>query len=123
MLIFLGILLMFAGLCGYLLYMRYVPVKGIPCVEMDQSARKEQTTVDIRDYQEADNNKINEAVVIPIPYLKRYFHEIPSKSIHIVASNHMEKNLAIRFLKHKGFEIIGYTLTECKSKQKIKKMV
>ncbi|MGP4038390.1 hypothetical protein ACTWP4_00565 [Gracilibacillus sp. D59] len=120
--IFWIVLVLISVFISHLLYTRYVPVKGIPCVEIDKNRSREKSTVDIRDYQEADNDKVEEAVVIPIPYLKRYFHEIPSKSVHIVASNHVEKNLAIRFLKQKGFEITGYTLTECKCKKKIEKL-
>ncbi|QGH35768.1 hypothetical protein GI584_17685 [Gracilibacillus salitolerans] len=117
--IFWIVLLLIIVFFSHLFYTRYVPIKGIPCVEIDKKLNREKLTLDIRDYQEADNDKVEEAVVIPIPYLRRYFHEIPSRTVHIVASNHVEKNLAIRFLKQKGFEITGYTLTECRCKKKI----
>ncbi|SFL41492.1 hypothetical protein SAMN04487943_101435 [Gracilibacillus orientalis] len=120
--IFWIVLLLIIVFLSHLLYTRYVPVKGIPCVEFDKNRNREKLTLDIRDYQEADNDKVEEALVIPIPYLRRYYHEIPSRFVHIVASNHVEKNLAIRFLKNKGFEITGYTLTECKCKKKIGKL-
>lgn len=107
---------------SHLIYTRYIPVKGIPCVEIDKQLQDKKLTVDIRDYQEADNNKVAEAIVIPLPYLRRHFQEIPSRSVHIVASNHLEKNMAIRFLKQKGFEITGYTLTKCNCKKKIGKL-
>lgn len=120
--IFWIVLLLIIVMVSHQFYTRYVPIKGIPCVEIDKKRNREKLTVDIRDYQEADNDKVAEAVVIPIPYLRRHFHEIPSRSVHIVASNHVEKNLAIRFLKHKGFEITGYTLTKCRCKKKIGKL-
>ncbi|UOQ46754.1 hypothetical protein MUN88_11645 [Gracilibacillus caseinilyticus] len=106
-----------------MIYTRYVPISGVPCVEPKKQQNDQTITIDIRDYQEADNDKFADALVIPIAYLKRYYHEIPSRSIYIVASSHLEKNLAIRFLKNKGFHIVGYTLTTCKCKDKVTGLV
>ncbi|KAB8138979.1 hypothetical protein F9U64_02435 [Gracilibacillus oryzae] len=102
-----------------LVYVRYVPIKGIPCLESTNNSDQEIVTLDIRDYQYSFSDEIAHAIVIPVPYLKRYYHEIPARKVHIVATDHLEKNIAIRFLKNKGFEVIGYTITNCKCKKKI----
>ncbi len=102
-----------------LIYVRYAPVKGIPCIENTKKCDMEIVTLDIRDYQQASNDVIDGAIVIPVPYLRRYHNEIPSSKLHIVATDHLEKNIAIRFLQNKGYEIVGYTLTNCKCKKKL----
>ncbi|MFC4403130.1 hypothetical protein [Gracilibacillus xinjiangensis] len=108
-----------AALIIQIVYVRYVPIRGIPCMELIKSDDSDRITLDIRDYQQSFTDEIDHAIVIPVSYLRRYYHEIPVKRIHIVASDHLEKNIAIRFLKNKGFEVIGYTLTDCKCKKKI----
>ncbi len=117
--IFWIVAILIAIVIGYVLYKRYVPIKGVPCVEFNKENNRGKITLDIRDYQEVAKDEITDAIVIPVPYLRRYYTEIPSGSIYVVASTHLEKNLAIRFLKNKGFNVIGYTLTECKCKNKI----
>lgn len=106
-----------------LLYTRYAPVLGVRCIETHQHSKKENIILDIRDYQEAASEEIEDALVIPIAYLRRYYKEIPAGSLTIVASSHLEKNLAIRFLKSKGFEINGYHLTTCKCRDKIENYI
>ncbi|ENH96284.1 hypothetical protein J416_11727 [Gracilibacillus halophilus YIM-C55.5] len=102
----------------HLLYIRYIPIKGVPCIDRKKrSDRIDQVTVDIRDYQQSSNDVIEGAIVMPVPYLRRYHHEIPTQSIHLVASDHLERNIAIRYLKAKGFQITGYTLTDCRCKK------
>ncbi|SHM49674.1 hypothetical protein [Gracilibacillus kekensis] len=108
---------------AHLIYTRYVPIKGVPCVDPNIECNHDKVTLDIRDYQKAAKDKVEGAIVIPVPYLRRYYSEISSQSIYVIASNHLEKNLAIRFLKNKGFHVIGYTLTDCQCKKKIEQMV
>ncbi|WP_163537176.1 hypothetical protein [Gracilibacillus sp. YIM 98692] len=106
----------------HLLYIRYVPIKGVPCVDPKEKGVQEKIAVDIRDYQKASNDPVAHAIVMPVPYIKRYYNEIPSKTIFVIASDHLEKNIAIRLLKSKGFQVVGYTLTDCKCKKKIEKL-
>ncbi len=73
------------------LYVRYVPIKGIPCLDFHKEDSMENVLLDIRDYQQASNDKIHDAVVMPVPYLHRYYQEIPRRSLHIIASDHLEK--------------------------------
>ncbi len=103
----------------HILYTRYVPIKGVPCVEFNNKSKRDKVTLDIRDYQEVAKDQVKDAIVIPVPYLRRYYSDIPSRKIYVIASTHLEKNLAIRFLKNKGFQVIGYTLTKCKCKDKL----
>ncbi|WP_108669112.1 hypothetical protein [Peribacillus acanthi] len=102
------------------LYKRYVPVRGVPCsVLPDLESTK---IVDVRDYNLSYNDPIIRAINIPVAYMKRHFKEIPNVNIHVVASDHLEKNMSIRFFRKKGFTVIGYTLTDCKCNQDIKEI-
>ncbi|GAB2534016.1 rhodanese-like domain-containing protein [Gracilibacillus alcaliphilus] len=102
-----------------LMYTRYVPVKGVPCLDKESMEPHRHAILDIRDYQEANNDRIEGALMLPLAYLGRYYKEIPCKSVHVIASNRLEKNLAIRLLKNKGYQITGYTLTSCNCQKKI----
>ncbi|SER83687.1 hypothetical protein SAMN04487944_11111 [Gracilibacillus ureilyticus] len=119
MLLFIIIGLTLLALIIQIFYVRYMPIKGIPCLDSIKNSDREKVTLDIRDYQQSFQDQIDHAIILPVPYLRRYYQEIPAKKVHIVASDHLEKNIAIRFLKSKGFEVIGYTLTDCKCKKKI----
>ncbi|MGM0875386.1 MAG: hypothetical protein ACQEWV_11410 [Bacillota bacterium] len=89
-------------------------IKSVPCVDVKQSLHDEkQVVVDFRDYNNLSNNQVTNAIVIPIPYLKRYYHEIPSKYVHVIAANNLEKNIGVRFLQKNGFHVTGYSLSEC----------
>ncbi|MGM7722445.1 sulfurtransferase [uncultured Metabacillus sp.] len=82
-------------------------------VRQDQWDEK-QVIVDFRDYNNlSDSFVFQDAIFIPIPYLKRYYHEIPSKYVHVIASNKLEINIGIRFLQKHGFHVTGYSLAEC----------
>ncbi|MDL4840433.1 rhodanese-like domain-containing protein [Aquibacillus rhizosphaerae] len=110
-----GITAFFVSIILYLMYLRYVPIKGIPCIDvssnqMDQISLK----LDIRDYNSSAKQEVEGSIVMPVAYLKRYYKEIPSKELVVIASDRTEKNLGIRFLHNKGFKVIGYTLTSCK---------
>src|SRR5699024_9322126 len=66
---------------------------------------------DTRDFQLACRDPIACAHQLPIPYLRRYVHEIPSdKQVVIVASDYEGKNIGARFLKQKGINVIGYLM-------------
>lgn len=97
-------------------YKRYVPVKGVHCV---RSLIKDNNTIkiiDVRDYNDSYKQPIPGSINIPVAYLKRYYPSVANNEIIIVASSTLEKNMSIRFLRKKGCQIVGYTLTNCNSK-------
>jgi rhodanese-related sulfurtransferase len=108
-------------------FKRYVPVFGVFAV-LDHKIDEDIFLLDLRDYQSAFNKPIPESTNIPYAYLKRYYKEIPQKKLLILASDSTEKNLAIRFLLKRKFQIFGFKILDAKrgegqwsiiSKQKI----
>jgi len=112
------VLLLFIGgialilLIGYHLVQRLIWNKNVPCVDVQHHDQSSQI-VDVRDYNNLSEMTVSGAIVIPIPYLKRYYHEIPSKKVHLIAGNQLEKNIGVRFLQKNGFDVTGYSLAEC----------
>ncbi|MFB1051142.1 hypothetical protein [Paraliobacillus sp. JSM ZJ581] len=107
----------------YMIYVRYYPIKGIPCIEMNQlSDVTKKVKLDIRDYNTSSKNAVTDSVSMPVAYLKRHYSQIPSKQIYLIASDKIERNLATRMLKQKGFQIMGYTITSCDCQEKSKKV-
>ncbi|WP_226038234.1 sulfurtransferase [Aquibacillus saliphilus] len=98
----------------YVIYLRYVPIKGIPCIDINSNKLDQMILkLDIRDYNSSAKQEIIGSHSLPIAYFKRYYHEIPAKEVHVIASDRIEKNLGIRYLRNKGFRVSGYTLTKC----------
>ncbi len=97
----------------YIMYRRYFPVLGVKCRTTTPNEHSIEV-VDVRDYNQSYKSPIEGSVNIPIAYLPRYFHEISNKEIHVVASNDLDKNMSIRFFRKKGYNVMGYTLTDCK---------
>ncbi|MFZ3589751.1 hypothetical protein ACOI1C_10825 [Bacillus sp. DJP31] len=60
--------------------------------------------VDVRDYNRSYKQPIHGSTNIPIAYLPRFFQEVSNKKIHVVASNHLDKNVSIRFFRKKGYK-------------------
>ncbi|WML60496.1 sulfurtransferase [Neobacillus sp. PS2-9] len=109
------------------IYQRYVPVIGISSVQ-NFTDHGELLLLDLRDYQTSSKKVIPNSINIPYAYLKRYYKEIPNKKLLIIASDSIEKNLAIRFLRKRQFSIHGFMILDEKrsenkwsmiSKQKI----
>ncbi|MCT2535763.1 sulfurtransferase [Aquibacillus koreensis] len=99
----------------YVLYLRYFPIKGIPCIDVNSDQIEQlKLKLDIRDYNSSSKREVKGSITMPVAYLKRYYREIPSKEVHVIASDVMEKNLGIRFLRNKGFKVSSYTITDCK---------
>lgn len=67
--------------------------------------------VDVRDYIESHNSPIERAINVPVAYLNRFYSEIPKSDLIVVASNRLERNLAIRFLRKRDFKVVGYLIT------------
>ncbi|CQR47082.1 hypothetical protein BN1058_01371 [Paraliobacillus sp. PM-2] len=107
----------------YMIYVRYYPIKGIPCMDMNQLSKvTKKVKLDIRDYNTSAKNTVTDSVLLPIAYLRRHHNEIPSKQIYLIASDKIERNLAARMLKQKGFQIMGYTITSCDCEKRSKRV-
>ncbi|SHF86630.1 hypothetical protein [Ornithinibacillus halophilus] len=91
------------------LYKRHMPVFGVKNIKSnDFISIDDKVILDIRAYNTSCNGTFEVAHCLPISYLNRYYKEIPNKPILLVASDHVEKNLAARFLKSRGYSVIGY---------------
>ncbi len=80
--------------------------------EWSQINRDNLNVIDLRDYNVSSHSPVSGAKNIPVAYLNRNLNEIPKNNLHIVASGSLEKNVGVRFLRQKGFEVVGYTITE-----------
>lgn len=98
---------MFVVLIGMFIYKRYIPVIDIPLISEFKSTT-DTLLLDVRDYQTTWKEPIEGAMNIPYAYLNRFYKEIPHANIIIVASDPVEKNLTLRFLKKKGYQISGF---------------
>lgn len=108
------LLIIVLGILSVFLYIRYFPVKGVKCIESPKFELDEVRILDVRDYNYAYKEPIQEAINIPTGYLKRNYRQISTNKVHVIATNQLEKNISIRFLRKKGFNVVGYTLTDCK---------
>lgn len=82
-------------------------MKNIECSQLEI---EQVTIIDLRDYNLSIHSPIFEAINIPIAYLNRNFKDIPKDKIHVIASGSLEKNVGIRFLRYKGYKVVGYTI-------------
>lgn len=96
---------------GYLITIRNFPILGLHYINKKELDLTTLIKVDVRDYNESYKNPVKGAINVPVAYLKRYYLEIPSKDLIVVASNRLEKNVGIRLLRTKGFKVVGYTIT------------
>ena len=94
------------------LYNRYVPVSGVPQLNETPTMKDSIQILDVRDYNQSFNAPVPQAINLPVAYLKRNWNELSGPRIHVVASTELEKNMSIRLLRRKGYQIAGYTLTE-----------
>lgn len=102
------ILLIFSMIvAGIFLYKRYIPVSNVKVINPNMT---NVTVVDIRDFNESYKSPIPDAVNVPTAYLKRYHREIPDSDLHIIASGKLEMNLGIRYLRKKGYRIVGCSI-------------
>lgn len=96
----------------FILYRRYFPVLGVHRYILEDLELDKIKVIDVRDYNESYKEPIKGSLKIPIAYLKRNFYEIPKNDLHVVVSSLIEKNMGIRFLRKKGFRVIGYTIID-----------
>ncbi len=84
-----------------------MPIVDIPLIS-EFKPTADTVLLDVRDYQTTFKQPIEGAMNIPYPYLNRFYKEIPQANIIIVATDTVEKNLTIRFLKKRGYQISGF---------------
>ncbi|MCP8970208.1 rhodanese-like domain-containing protein [Ectobacillus ponti] len=108
-----GILASF--LAALVLYIRYMPVYGVQAAD---EARADILVLDVRDYNETSKCQTNAAVHIPYAYLVRFYQDIPKRPLHVVAASRLDRNLAIRFLRRRGYTIASYHITNGKGATK-----
>jgi rhodanese-related sulfurtransferase len=94
------------------LYKRYFPIIGIHCEDVLKVDLTNIEVIDVRDYNISYKDVIENSINIPVAYLARYCYEIPDKKVHVVASTRLEKNVAIRILRRKGFLVSGYSIID-----------
>lgn len=97
---------------AYFLYKRYIPVRGVQYARLEELDFEKINVIDLRDYNDSYKSPIKGAINIPIAYLNRSYKEIPCCKLHVISSSILEKNVGIRFLRRKGFMIIGFTIIE-----------
>lgn len=100
---------------GHVLFKRYFPVCSVVYYSIEEIETKS-NIVDLRDYNQSSKFSVPNAINIPVSYLNRFSTEIPKGKLYIIASNNLEKNVGIRLLRKKGFQVVGYTLTSHKPK-------
>ncbi|WP_338451063.1 hypothetical protein R4Z09_03835 [Niallia oryzisoli] len=98
----------------FILYRRYFPVHGVQCNHFSDLDLDKINVIDVRDFNESCKNPIEGAINIPIAYLKRNYHEIPNRDLHLIALSLVEKNMGIRLLRQNGFRVTGYSIIEQK---------
>lgn len=99
---------------------RYFPVKNVPCIEKKDSLQDQHHVIlDIRNYNEATSDLHLGSLHIPYAYLRRFYKEIPHGKIHVIASDRLELNLGLRFLKGKRIRVTSYEIKGCPCKKRV----
>jgi rhodanese-related sulfurtransferase len=107
---------------GLFVYKRYFPVYSVPKIT-ELTNNKELVLLDLRDYHSTFNEPIEGSLNIPFSYLRRYHKEIPKSNLIIIASDFIEKNLAIRFLLRRKFSISGFIILDDKVKEGLRQWI
>jgi len=92
----------------YVLFQRYVPVIQASYIDHVHQADNEHVVIDLRDYISSSHLPIKGAYEIPLAYLKRHTDKIPNQKVIVIASDSVEKNIGMRVLKRRGFEVVGF---------------
>ncbi|MDQ0270442.1 hypothetical protein [Cytobacillus purgationiresistens] len=95
------LLLLIAVIIAVYLNLRNRPIKGVEAADSFDQHPADVKILDVRDYNQSYQSPILDSINIPVAYLNRYYH----------ASSQIEENMSIRFLRKKGFSVIGYPLT------------
>lgn len=92
----------------YVFFQRYVPVIQASYIDNLHQAENEHAVIDLRDYIASSHSPIKGAYEIPLAYLKRHTDKIPNQKVIVIASDSVEKNIGMRVLKRRGFEVVGF---------------
>lgn len=96
-----------------ILFRRHFPIFGIPSIlNLSHLNHHNGVMLDTRNYNDNSYDRVPGSIQIPYAYLARYYHEIPKEPIHLIVNNTLDRNLSVRFLREKGFEIKRYTLPQ-----------
>ena len=110
----------FIVMVGFLLcimmYRRYFPLLGIPCV-LNRHDHTNAVIVDLRDYN-IDPKDDQSDMRIPYAYLKRSIQEIPKQQLHVIANDRLELHLGVRYLISKGYQVASYQISNCPCRSK-----
>lgn len=93
----------------FVLYKRYFPVFGAGCIPLNDLKLDKLKIIDLREYNESYKDPILGSINIPISYLKRNLKDIPNSDLHLIVTSKLEKNISTRYLRKKGYRIVGYT--------------
>jgi hypothetical protein len=87
------------------LYIRYFPVRGVPCISLSSLNQGADSIkmIDVRDYIQSYKDPIPESTNIPVMYLKRNYRELSHMQVFVVASNRLEKNISIRIIERSNY--------------------
>jgi rhodanese-related sulfurtransferase len=103
-------LLIFLAMMAYHIYIRYVPICLIPELTLQQLRKMNDgkiTVVDLRDYNDSKLELVDNAVHVPVAYLKRSYRQLHDEEVIVIASDCITKNIGIRTLKRYGFKVRG----------------
>ncbi len=101
-----------------MIYPRYVPVFGVQCMDGKKETPDDVEVIDLRDYNQAGQPFVQGALSLPYAYLKRHYGQIRKKKVVVVVPDQLSLNLSVRFLRRKGFRVMGYYLTNEPNKPK-----
>lgn len=95
----------------YAAALRYVPVKGLKEISVQEvGPMKPYLIVDVRQFQTAHHSPVQGSLNMPLAYLTRHFRDITQREVVIIASDKVEVNMSVKFLKRKGYIVHGYHL-------------
>ncbi|GGJ61966.1 rhodanese-related sulfurtransferase [Anoxybacillus voinovskiensis] len=75
---------------------------------------KHVAVIDLREYNEATALPVPMAILLPLSYIERNYHQIPYKDVILITSDAITTNLGVRKLKRYGFQIKGVCCLEIK---------
>ena len=94
----------------FMLY-RYVPAAHMKKMDLSETAMEkgDMVAVDTRDYQTSSQDAYEKSYCLPLAYLERHHRDLPTdRPVVLICSDEVEKNLAARLLRRKGYKVIGY---------------
>ncbi|WP_167577665.1 sulfurtransferase [Ammoniphilus sp. YIM 78166] len=95
-----------------IVYPRYVPVLGVECMDGEKKTPGDVEVIDLRDYNQADQPTLQGNIHLPYAYLKRHYGQIKKKKVVVVVADQLSLNLSVRFLRRKGFRVVGYYMVK-----------